>query len=231
MKKPSKMLSESIADQLLAMIGIDRQYKPGDKLPNENDLAELLGISRSTLREAIRMLSAGGILEIRRGLGTYVTNQSSLDYAGLKQLMTTARNACDAFELRLMFEPACAGLAAQRATEQELEAILQRGRELITLLERDAPSAVADQLFHESIMTATHNEFVQQLLPVIYEGVQNSIELMQKNPLFFADTLQDTKTILQFLRERNAEGASTAMKLHILHAMRYLKEIKLETAQ
>lgn len=226
MKNQTKMLSESIADQLLAMIGSDRQYQPGDKLPNENDLSEQLGISRSTLREAIRMLSAGGVLEIRRGLGTFVTSQPSLDYEGLKKLTTAASNVYDVFEMRLMFEPKCARLAVERATKDELETILQYGNELIRLLESGEPGIEADQLFHESITRATHNEFVQQLLPVIYEGIQNSIHLMQQNKQFFEDTINDTKNIIQFMGERNPEGAFTAMQLHILHAMRYLEALK-----
>lgn len=228
MKNQTKMLSESIADKVLSMIGPGRQYQPGDKLPNENDLSEILGISRSTLREAIRMLCAGGVLEIRRGLGTYVTSQPSLDYAGLKKLTTSAKNVYDAFELRLMFEPKCAWLAAERATDQELETIIQRGSKLIELMENGVPSAEADQQFHESIATATHNEFVQQLLPVIYDGIQNSINLMQQNQQFFEDSIRDTQTIIQFVCDRNPDGAFAAMQLHILHAMRYLEALKLD---
>lgn len=226
MRNQTKMLSESIADQVLSMIGDGRQYQPGDKLPNENDLSEKLGVSRSTLREAIRMLSAGGVLEIRRGLGTYVTNQPSLDYAGLKILTTSAKNVYDAFELRLMFEPKCAWLAVERATSQELETIIQRGNKLIELMENGEPSVEADQHFHESIATATHNEFIQQLLPVIFDGIQNSVHLMQQNQQFFEDSIKDTQTIIQFVSDRNPEGAFTAMKLHILHAMRYLEALK-----
>jgi DNA-binding FadR family transcriptional regulator len=229
MKNQTKILSESIADQLLLMIGTDRQYQPGEKLPNENDLSAMLGVSRSTLREAIRMLSAGGVLEIRRGLGTYVTSQTSLDYAGLKTLTTAAKNVYDAFELRLMFEPKCARLAVERATDQELRSIVQRGNELIELLEKGAPSVEADKQFHESIATAAHNEFIQQLLPVIYEGIQNSIPLMQQNPQFFASTIKDTQTIIDFIGDRNPEGASAAMELHILQAMRYLDALKHDT--
>lgn len=226
MKNQTKMLSESIADQLLSMIGPDRQYQPGDKLPNETDLSKQLGVSRSTLREAIRMLSAGGVLEIRRGLGTYITSQPSLDYEDLKKLTTSANNVYDAFEMRLMFEPNCAKLAVERATNEELEAILKCGDKLIQLLEHGEPGIEADQLFHESITKATHNEFVQQLLPVIYEGIQNSIQLMQQNQEFFEDTIADTKNILQFVKDRNPQGAFTAMQLHILHAMHYLEAMK-----
>ena len=71
--KDKKRLSESIADDILTMITIEKRFKEGDKLPNENDLSSELDVSRTTLREAIRILATNGVLEIRRGKGTYVT--------------------------------------------------------------------------------------------------------------------------------------------------------------
>ena len=69
----NKMLSQSIADTLLSMITIEKRFSAGDKLPNENELSEELNISRTTLREAIRILVAYNVLEIQRGKGTFVT--------------------------------------------------------------------------------------------------------------------------------------------------------------
>lgn len=182
--------------------------------------------SYSTLREAVRMLSAGGVCEIRRGLGTYVTDHNMLDYAGLKNLTTVARNVYDAFELRLMSEPKCAWLAAERAAKQEFNTILQCGNELIEILVNGSSCVDAYKKFHESIANAIHNEFVKQLLPVIYNGIQNSIPLMQQNREFFEHTIKDTQNIIQFIGERNPEGAFSSMKLHILQAIHYLEALK-----
>ena len=66
----NKMLSQSVADSILSMITIEKRFSVGDKLPNEMELSEELNVSRTTLREAIRMLVAYDILEIRRGKGT-----------------------------------------------------------------------------------------------------------------------------------------------------------------
>ena len=67
-----KRLSDSVADEILNMITIEKRFRPGDKLPNENELSTTLQISRTTLREAIRILATNGILEIQRGRGTFV---------------------------------------------------------------------------------------------------------------------------------------------------------------
>lgn len=70
--KGNKMLSQSVADNILSMITIEKRFSVGDKLPNELDLSEELNVSRTTLREAIRILVTLDILEIQRGKGTYV---------------------------------------------------------------------------------------------------------------------------------------------------------------
>ena len=79
----SAMLPESTAQQILNMIETQHRFTVGDKLPNENDLAAELGVSRSTLREAIRILTTSGVLEIRRGKGTFVSANTVIDSACL----------------------------------------------------------------------------------------------------------------------------------------------------
>ena len=74
-----KRLSDRVADDILNMITIEKRFLPGDKLPNENDLSKELDISRTTLREAIRILVTNGILEIKRGLGTFVRGDISVE--------------------------------------------------------------------------------------------------------------------------------------------------------
>ena len=75
----TEKLSDITARRIRTMIEADNRFKVGDKLPNENDFANELGISRSTLREAIRMLTSAGILEIKRGKGTYVTDSTVIE--------------------------------------------------------------------------------------------------------------------------------------------------------
>lgn len=102
----NKMLSEKIAEQILEMITIEKRFLPGDKLPNENNLSEELGVSRTTLREAVRFLVAHNVLEIRRGKGTFVTHNENLskDF-GFGELDNMILKLKDLFEIRLIFEP------------------------------------------------------------------------------------------------------------------------------
>ena len=122
----NKMLSQSIADTLLSMITIEKRFSAGDKLPNENELSAELNISRTTLREAIRILVAYNVLEIQRGKGTFVTQAAFEQQSNLGQLSNIKVNAKDLYEMRLIFEPEAAYLAAIRGTDAEIKRIYLR---------------------------------------------------------------------------------------------------------
>lgn len=219
----SKMLSERIADDILSMITIEKRFLPGDKLPNENELSAELKISRTTLREAIRILVTHEILEIQRGKGTYVTDNSKIrENSVLEEFATVKVNAKDIYEIRLIFEPEAAYYATERATDNELKRILKYGRKVEEKIINGEDRREEEQAFHKSIAKATHNEFMNKLMPIIYQGINKGVTLSIKNEQAVKDTLNDHRMIMEFLEQRNAEGAKTAMKLHILHAMKEL---------
>ena len=121
-------LSQQTADRLYTTIVVEQQLQPGEKLPNELELAQQLRVSRATLREAIRTLADRGVLEVRRGRGTFVSQQveeiGDFGFSSLEQVRGQLR---DLFELRSMFEPRCAALACRRAAPEELSDILEKG--------------------------------------------------------------------------------------------------------
>ena len=127
----NKMLSQSVADSILSMITIEKRFSVGDKLPNEIELSEELNVSRTTLREAIRILVAYNILEIRRGKGTYVTEKVLEQPQDLERLSTVKVNAKDLYEMRLIFEPEAAYLAAVRGTDALFKVVNVRMQETI----------------------------------------------------------------------------------------------------
>lgn len=223
MPKKNKSLSERIADDILAMITIDKRFLVGDKLPNENELSSELKISRTTLREAIRILVAHNILEIKRGKGTYIKATHDLnENTELEELSTVKLNAKDLYEMRLIFEPQTAYYAAKRATDKELERILYYGRLEEEKILNNEDRTEVEQAFHKSIAKATHNEFMNKLMPILYKAIDKGVILSDENSDIIRDTLNDHRMIMEFLEKRDAEGAKTAMKLHILHAMRGL---------
>ena len=212
----TKKLSDITAKRIRAMIENENRFKVGDKLPNENELANELGISRATLREAIRILTLGGILEIKRGKGTFVTANTFIETGDLGEISS---GLDDLFEMRLMFEPDCAYYAAQRATDEEIEIICKYGEAVEQKILSGEDRTYEEQKFHESIANATHNAFVKQFMPIIFNAIKKGVLVMQKDDNVSKDNPNDDRLIMEFLKARNADGARTAMRLHILHAI------------
>ena len=209
-------LSEQTAGRILDMILVEKRFQPGDKLPNEMELAQELGISRVTLREAVRILCTRGIVEIQRGRGTFVSaGTPAADLSPLEHLAVSNR---DLLEIRMMMEPTTAYYAAKRATPEEKKLI----RELSDKIE-DAinvkHSGLQDRLrleqdFHNAIATASHNQFMDQLLPIVNKSIYNDVVHLDESVTY---SLQDHREIVHFIETGNAEGARAAMRMHIVH--------------
>ncbi|KAB8135809.1 FadR family transcriptional regulator [Gracilibacillus oryzae] len=205
------------------MIFIEKRFLPGDKLPNENDLSEELHISRTTLREAIRILVTNGILEIRRGKGTYIKEDIDEDNMESYDSLTSAKmNARDLYEMRLIFEPEAAYYATIRASDAEIKRILDYGKQIEEKIKQNEDRTGVERNFHKSIVKATHNEFMEKLMPVLYQAIDKGVILSTKKEMAVQDTINDHKMIMEFMESRNPEGAKSAMKIHILHAMKDL---------
>lgn len=216
------MLSQSVADNILSMITIEKRFSVGDKLPNELDLSEELNVSRTTLREAIRILVALDILEIQRGKGTYVKENAFKKQQDIEQLSNIKVNAKDLYEMRLIFEPEAAYYAALRATDSEIKRIIEFGKKVEKEISNHQDRTDDEHSFHKAIAQATHNEFMNKLMPILYQAISKGVYLSLQSDKAIEDTIIDHRMIMEFLEQRNAEGAKNAMKIHIMHAMKEL---------
>lgn len=222
MMKGNKMLSQSVADNILFMITIEKRFSVGDKLPNELDLSEELNVSRTTLREAIRILVALDILEIQRGKGTYVKENAFKKQQDIEQLSNIKVNAKDLYEMRLIFEPEAVYYAALRATDSEIKRIIEFGKKVEKEISNHQDRTDDEHSFHKAIAQATHNEFMNKLMPILYQAISKGVYLSLQSDKAIEDTINDHRMIMEFLEQRNAEGAKNAMKIHIMHAMKEL---------
>ena len=218
-------LSDKAKTNLLELITVQKKYKPGDKLPNENDLATELGVSRTTLREAIQYLSTQGVLEIRRGKGTYVAdNSTAKEEFGFDELNVMHIKIKDLYELRMMFEPDMAYYATQRATEEEIAEILRLGEQLEEVSKTNQEAPVLNEQFHIAIARASHNEFGVNLMEIINEALIQAFEESRISQILYTDVVDDHRMIMNYLRLRDAEGVREAMRLHMKHSMNdYIK--------
>ena len=218
MKKQN--LSQRAAERLYNQIVAEGQLKPGDKLPNEVELSRQLGVSRATLREALRDLTVQGVLEVRRGKGTFVSPRvEEIEDFGFDRLGRMRGQLRDLFELRSIFEPKAAALACRRATAEELSDILEKGTEVERCIRAGRDRTRADRAFHTAIVRATHNEFMVRLLPIISRAVEGAISAGEHGEELAQVTLRDHALLLEFLEKRDPEGAEHAMAIHMRHAM------------
>lgn len=225
-EKRKVKLSEQTSDRLYEMIVDDHLYPPGSKLPNENELSRTLDVSRTTLREAISFLVAQGILEIRRGKGTYVSEELpsvGLDMTALAGVRSRVR-AKDLFEMRLIFEPATVALACQRATDDELRQIAKKADRVERVAAEGGDWPLADQEFHWAIIKASHNEYMRRLYPIINSAVNEILQITENRQHMQTIALSDNRIIMDFLIKRDEAGARHAMSIHMKHLINTLQE-------
>ena len=122
----NRLLAEQVEDQIYHYI-LDEALEPGAKLPNEFALGERFRVGRSTIREAVKLLSSKGIVEVRQGSGTYVvtTVKGLSDPLNLRSVQDKNALAFDLVNVRLLLEPGIAEMAAQNATPEDVERLRQ----------------------------------------------------------------------------------------------------------
>lgn len=218
----------AVTDDAVARIRdliISGALKPGDRLPQENVLADQLGISRNSTREAVRALEQARVLTVRHGSGTYVTSlEPSLLLEGIAFAvdMLQDEQLLEVIEVRQLLEPAATGLATRRMTPEKLEEIreileVSKSQKTIEGLVR------CDIDFHAAIIRAAGNLTLSSVLDGltsrtvrlrIWGGIisDNSVNL----------TVDLHQQIFDAIAEGDAELAEAAARLHVRHARRWL---------
>ena len=198
------------------------ELRPGERLPPERELARELGVSRSTLREAIRALVVMNILVSRHGDGTYV---SSLEPALLSAPFTFALDAQPSlhgslFEARRVLETACARLAAERIRDDEIAEL-----ERLAATEGSDPEELIDRdvELHTAIARATHNPILLALMGSIGTLGLESRRDTAVLPGQATRTRRDHRAIIEALRRHAPDDAAAAMDAHLTSVERAMK--------
>lgn len=213
----STRIYEEIIRQIKAMIAEGR-LKSGDQLPPERDLAEKFLVSRTSVREALRALESVGLIEIRPGEGTFVREISveALVEPLALVLLSQREMIGELFEARRLLEPAIAGLAARRATRDEVQ-------EMERILDEQAKAIAAgntglaqDAAFHVAIGTAAHNRAITRIVHAVMDLLAQSREESISTPGRPTRSHEDHRRILDAVRAGNAAGAERAMLDHVV---------------
>lgn len=178
------ILSDSISNKIKNLIR-NGNYQPGQKIPNEQELVAMLNVSRSTIREAVKILASKNILEIKRGKGTYVCMIPGVDSDPFGfDFMDKSNLLVHLCELRTMLEPQVAVLSAQRATKQELDEMKTIVDDMEMLYSkvsrRDLSSSDVDELsdkdaeFHNLLYRMSHNPALDRIVPAVNKAIMES---------------------------------------------------------
>lgn len=203
----------------------------GEKLPPERELAVKYGVSRTSIREALRLLELSDFVEIRPGDGTFIktneqqTIQQQLTSVALKTDQTTLY---EMLELRLILESQCAALAALRATGQDIEKIA-RTLEAMKNTDDEEIGIQADLDFHMAIAAAANNSVLAQLISSLASHMRSTIEVTRKHRLAskenFARTLEEHHAIFIAISRGESERAKALMEDHIRTIRQELSEL------
>lgn len=226
-KVNQKLLVPQIEDQLLMYIH-QEQVAVGDKLPSEYKLADIFGVGRSTIREAVKSLVIKGILEVKRGSGTYVKNTELIvdDPLGLAQFEDKYRLAMELFDVRILLEPEIAALACRNATEAEKMHIKELCDEVEQLYLEGKNHIQKDMEFHSAIAKCSGNRVVEALIPVILTAITTFANLTNRKLL--RETIDTHREITNAILRGDSMGVKCAMIMHLTYNRRMLLEMSKE---
>ncbi len=205
---------EAVAEQIESIIL--RKLKPGDKLPSERELTEMLQVSRGSIRDAIRSLELMGLVEPRQGAGTIVrtiTVDSMKPFAD--ELRKKKEMVSELLDFREMLEPPLAARAAKHASMEQmlrLESILRRQEKK---MQAEEPAIAEDTEFHYGIALASGNSVVLRVMDVVMDVLRETRQRALQVPGRAQKSLAGHRRILDAMIRRDPEGADAAMRQHI----------------
>lgn len=211
-----KLLGSQTEEALMNYI-LEESIAIGQKIPNEFELADKFGVGRSTIREAVKSLVSKGILEVKRGSGTYVISTNTLydDPLGLSKLEDKYKLALELSNVRLMLEPEIAALTAKNASKEEIKQIEHLCNEVERLYLSGKNHIHKDIEFHNCIAKGSQNRVIESLMPIIHTAVMTFANMTSYT--LKKETVETHRAITNAIKDRDAVGAKCAMMMHLTY--------------
>ncbi|EJN07042.1 FadR/GntR family transcriptional regulator [Herbaspirillum sp. YR522] len=233
-RRKAQSLSQEVVAALSEMIA-NGGLQPGDKLPTESEIMQAQGVSRTVVREAISRLQAGGLVETRHGIGTFVLEQKKSSNINIDPAtITTMRDLLALLELRISLETETAGLAAARRSEEQL-ADIRRALEAFRENQLSGGDTVGpDFRFHFAIANATGNRYFIEIISHLGMGVIprkriNTAELAHDPQSSYLDRVQrEHEDIYDAIARGDTEAARAAMRNHLTNSRERLRRAQQE---
>jgi DNA-binding FadR family transcriptional regulator len=219
-----RQLSRAVAERIKILIQ-EKKLTPGDKLPNEMELSGLFAVSRPTVREAVKALISQNIIEIRRGRGTFVTQNPGVvdDPLGL-DFLRGPELLFSLVEARLIIEPGVAKLAALNADDEKLGNIALHVHEMEEIVSLHQVRMNVELEFHRSIVQAAGNPVMLRIVPFIVDAIVKTYQDSPRTSDDHRQALKEHRMIYQAIKKRSPEEAFAAMQRHLENS--YTRTIK-----
>lgn len=225
--------SRSLAHELVEGIGARIQsqvLRPGDKLPTESEIMRSYGVSRTVVREALSKLQAGGLVETRHGIGTFVLQpQPGSGFRIAAADIATAVDVLAVLELRISLETESAGLAAQRRTGAQLAELRAALDALEANVTGTGDTVSPDFRFHLVIANATGNRYFADIMShlgatlIPRARINSSRIAMEDLPAYLRRVNREHEEIYDAIARRDPESARAAMRIHLTNSRERLR--------
>ena len=207
--------------EVIKEIIIEEGLKPGDKLSSENQLAQRLEVSRSSIREAIRILEVTGYVKAQQGKGIFVTERE-VDCNPIKRwVVDNTELLKEHFEVRLLIEPHAALKAAEKANEKDIELLQQIYDKFCCNLKLGnvSKAILIDSEFHLMIAKITQNRTLSVLMKTMAQSLNEGWIASLNTPGRLECTVLEHQEILTAIKNHDCEKASNAMRNHLVRAL------------
>ena len=215
--------AEEVAVQIRGMIH-RAELQPGEQLPPERDLARMLGVSRPTLRAGISSLAAMGVVRSRPGAGTFVVEEEvspSLDSGPLRMMASLQGfTSAEMFEARRALEMAIAGLAAERATGDQMVPIAEEITEMYTSLNQPEEFLIHDMRFHQFVAAASGNRILTALMNMVATILSDARKRTVNSAKDLKESAEMHRQIYRAIKDRDPVRACDAMRDHLVRAQK-----------
>ena len=223
-------LVQEVVQHMASQIQSGR-LQPGDQLPTESAIMVELAVSRTVVREAISRLQASGLVETRHGIGTFVLQAPSSDnFQIAEQDMSTVEDVINVLELRISLETEAAGLAAQRATPQQCDAMAQALASFSAAIEEKSDAVPSDFDFHMEVAKATGNRHFADLMTYLGKRiiprtrVNTADQAPEGREAYLRRVHSEHESIYNAIRNQDVESARAAMRTHLSNSRDRLRK-------
>jgi GntR family transcriptional regulator, transcriptional repressor for pyruvate dehydrogenase complex len=206
-------ISGEVANHCTELI-VQQQLQAGDKLPSERELCEQFGISRTVLREAVKMLEEKGLLDSKQGSGTYVRSVSPQAISDSVTLYVRSDQSryIELMELRSILDVELAGRLAEKASDAEVAALTHHIENMWQLLDSPEAFSAEDVAFHTTFYTAMHNSVLMSIVQPIMDLLEDVMRMSFTDPGSMESSLKRHVALVDCIRNRDSEGARRTMR-------------------